>query len=194
MRSGLAVAALVLVFAAAESAAQVDPKSPNVQPPTPTRTNRSPSGQLGVSGRVFVGERAPDFELSDPHGQVRKLSQLRGDWVLLVFIERKEQLTTLAELHHELQPMGVRLLALSGDNPQSLRAYGKRQELPFEVLSDPMRQIAAVYGLFDRARNWTLPGFLVLDREGIVQMALLGQALPNDQIAALTRYTMDKQQ
>lgn len=192
MRPRFALPLLVGLLAAVESAAQVDPKTPSIQPPAQDRSNQSPSGQLGVSGRVFVGERAPDFELSGSSGHARKLSQLRGDWVLLVFTERKEQLAALREVHSDLQTVGVKLIAVSGDNPQSLRAYAKRQELPFEVLSDPTRQIAAVYGLFDHGRNWILPGFLVLDRAGIVRMALLGQALPSDQIAALTRYTIDQ--
>jgi peroxiredoxin len=40
---------------------------------------------LGLDGSIKVGTVAPDIELPDPNGKVRKLSDLRGKYVLLDF-------------------------------------------------------------------------------------------------------------
>jgi peroxiredoxin len=185
--------ALVLATSclAAEAFPQPEPKSPPVQTQRPVdRSSRPVTGQLRVSGQVYIGERAPDFELSDTRGRPLKLSRFRGNWVVLTFTERREALVALRSIRAEMLDLGADLVAVCADKPQALRTLVDRDSIDFQVLSDPTREISAIYGLFDSAHSEILPGFLVLDRDGIVRLALLGQALPPSQIADLARFTI----
>ncbi len=51
-------------------------------------------------------------------------------------------------------------------------------------------EVSAMYGLYDSERSMISPGFVLVDRDGIVRMALLGQNVPPDQIAALVRFAV----
>ena len=50
-------------------------------------------------------------------------------------------------------------------------------------------EVSEIYGLYDSGTSLAQPGFVVVDRAGIVRLALQGAA-PADQIVGLTRYTM----
>ncbi|HEY3217270.1 MAG TPA: peroxiredoxin family protein [Candidatus Eisenbacteria bacterium] len=163
--------------------------------PTPVRsTKRSeaqkPVGQLRAIGHVYVGERAPDFELTSSRGRSVVLSKLRGDWVLLNFAEDRRRFSELRSIRDSLAELGVVMLGVCRDQPQALRTYAQRDSIPFELLADPTGEISALYGLFDFVHTATVPGFIVLDRRGVVRLGLLGQSLPPDQVAELVRFTI----
>ena len=180
--------ACVLLALARDSDAQ-EPKGTTGSPPRPTTGSpRTPSGQLRISGNVYIGELAPDFELANWRGRPTKLSRLRGHSLLLAFSERREDLGRLRAILPMIADLDVVVVGVCADKPQTLRAFVERDTIPFELLSDATREVAAVYGLFDRERSWIQPGFLVLDATGTVRMALLGRLPPVDQIAELTRY------
>jgi peroxiredoxin len=143
-----------------------------------------------ITGQVIVGERAPDFELDGSEGHAVKLSRLRGDWVLLVFSDRKEAAAELRGSHDELAKLGIKIVGVCDEKPGSLKSFAERTALPYVLLADVTGEISAMYGLHDRARSAILPGFVVLDREGMVRMAVLGQQLPAQDIAHLARFAM----
>jgi peroxiredoxin len=128
---------------------------------------------LRISGNVYIGELAPDFELANWRGRPTKLSRMRGHSLLLVFSERREDLGRLRAILPMIADLDVVVVGVCADKPQTLRTFVERDTIPFELLSDATREVAAVYGLFDRERSWIQPGFLVLDATGTVRMALL---------------------
>lgn len=189
MRRQTTLLLLAMLIPWSESAAQVETKRPTPsQPGKEASATRNPTGQLRVSGTVVMGEQAPDFELSDEQGRPVRLAQLRGRRVLLVFAERMGDLTPLREVESALRDSNVVVVAVCADKPQALRPFVERERIRFETLSDSTREIASLYGLRDVLRPWILPGFIVLDRDGIVRMAVLGQQLPGSQILELARY------
>jgi len=143
---------------------------------------------MRISGNVYIGELAPDFELANWRGRPVKLSRLRGHSLLLAFSERREDLGRLREIVPMLSDIDITVVGVCADKPQTLRAYVERDSIPFEMLSDATREVSSIYGLFDRERTWIQPGFLVLDSTGVVKMALLGRLPPIEQIADLTRF------
>jgi peroxiredoxin Q/BCP len=166
-----------------------DPKSPTRPAPgTATGGSGTPHPQTRLSGEVYIGDRAPDFDLWSSRNRELRLSRLRGDFVLLTFADRREQLAPLAEIYESLASVGCVLLAVCSEKPQALQSYSQRQRIPFEMLSDVTGEISAMYGLYDGGRREIRPGFMVLDRQGVVRVALLGSMPPPGQIADLTRY------
>ena len=137
----------------------------------------------------MVGDPAPDFDLTSSSGNDVVLSSLRGDWLLLRFADDRRELAEMAPMKDELDQMGVRLLGICSDKPQTLRAFIQRTNLPFEVLSDASGEVSAVYGFYDPNTLASRTGVVIVDRRGIVRMALQGGA-PAEQVVELTRFTL----
>jgi peroxiredoxin len=187
------VLAPLSMFVLHESAhAQNDPKAPStpVAPGTSGEGTGTPAGQLDVTGNVVVGEMAPDFDLWGSRNRELRLSRTRGDWVLLAFADRRESLAELAPAHADLRHTGVTLLGVCHDKPQTVRQYAEKNQVPFELLSDVTGEVSALYGLYDGAERRILPGFVVIDRFGVVRTALLGTQVPPGQVLEIVRYSM----
>jgi len=171
--------------------AQVVPKG---QPPAPTVRPeggvRPPASQIRISSRAYVGEAAPGFELTSATGARVKLSRFRGDRVLLAFADRREAFTPYAAVAESLRAQGVLLVGVCHGSPRSLRLIAERDSLRFQLLSDPTGQVSAVYGAFDFATSKTLPGYVLVSRQGIVRMVVLGQTLPPADLLQFTRYAL----
>lgn len=188
------IARLVLVTALVYPSlalAQIEPKTPNQSaPPQSTGEVSGPRPMHRVSGRVYVGERAPDFSLWGAHDREVKLSEYRGTWMLLGFADRREELADFINAHGELEAQGVQVLTVCHEKAHALRGFAQREQVQFEILADVTGEIAALYGLYSSEHRTIRPGFLVLDRQGIVRLAFLGQSLPSQQITELVRLTM----
>jgi peroxiredoxin len=186
-------AALVLVAVTAfapPAMAQPEPKTPPPAAPRSGPSSPTPQARVHIYGQVYIGDRAPDFTLDASDGKVARLSHFRGDWVVMVFADRKEKFGPLASIHDELRTLGVRIFAVCREKAHGLQMYATRNHLPFVLGSDWTGEISSLYGLFDGERSMISPGFVVLDRDGIVRMALFGQNLPPEQIAALVRFAV----
>ncbi|TMQ68513.1 MAG: redoxin domain-containing protein [Candidatus Eisenbacteria bacterium] len=181
---------LIACMAPALALAQTETKPTGPTRPPRPRDERVSVAQLRVAGRVYVGERAPDFELTSSRERTVVLSRLRGYLVLLHFTGDHRQFAALKGIDTTMTRLGFVMLGVSKDSPQALRAFAQREDIPFELLADPTGEISALYGLFDSVHGETEPGFVILDRTGTVRLALLGQSIPADQIVDLARFTL----
>jgi len=189
MKRSPPLAVLILLIVAATTQAQENPKSPPpVNPDRPAAT-RNPHGQLGAIGKVFIGDLAPDFELDGSHGVPVKLSRLRGDWLLLVFADRRDQVVPLRAIQGDMRDLGVRIVGVCHEKARTLDTYAARDSVPL-MLADVTGEVCAEYGVWNSARRETVPGFMVLDRDGIVRIAFSGHLLPPDEISRLTRFAV----
>jgi len=182
---------LTLMLLPSTLAAQEGPKNNRKAWPDPRQEpTQKPRNLPPLEGRVYVGEPAPDFELDAANGKTVRLSHLRGDWVLIAFVDRKEQLAALRTIEKDMLQLGARIVGVAHEKSQSLANYSARQNLSFLMLSDLTGEISATYGLFDHERSETRPGYLMIDRDGIVRMAVLGQTLPAEDVAHFSRFAM----
>jgi peroxiredoxin Q/BCP len=168
--------------------------------PSPPQTTRPPEAvqyppqsRVHIYGQVYIGERAPDFSLDGSDGKLLKLSRHKGDWVLLSFSDRKEALAPLREIHDEMRALGVQIVGVCKEKAHTLQVFAARDTLPFVLGADFTGEIAALYGLFDTGRSTISPGLLMIDRDGWVRMALLGQPLPPAHVARLARFAVTGQ-
>jgi len=167
MRRMFALSAVILCLGWAWASAQEPAKGgapPRSSQSTPTTELSLP--QLKMSGQIYVGELAPDFALTSSTGRELALSRLRGEWVLLHFVPDRRDFAILGEAQPDLARMGVTLVGVCKDNPQSLRSYAQREGVSYELLADATGEISAVYGLYDAAASASRSGFLVVDRSG----------------------------
>jgi peroxiredoxin len=184
------MAALLSLALAAPALAQDGPKSPPTAPGIEREgPTRNPHAQLGMSGRVYVGDLAPDFELDGSRGVSVRLSRLRGDWLLLVFADRRDQFVSVRGIEPDLREIGVRIVGVCHEKARTLDNYAARDSVPL-MLADVTGEVSTMFGLFDTLHQRTVPGFLVLDRAGVVRIAFSGQSLPPDEIARLTQFAV----
>lgn len=104
-----------------------------------------------------VGAQAPDFTLSDQHGEELTLSELvaEGPVALVFFPLAFSGICTgeLCELRDNLAIFAdskVRLLGISVDSVWTLKAWADQEGYEFSILSDfwPHGQVAKEYGVF----------------------------------------------
>lgn len=179
----------LLLAPASPALAQEGPKAPPSVSPERDVTPRNPHAQLAIAGKVFIGDQAPDFELDGSQGAPVLLSKLRGDWILLVFTDRRDQFVPMKSVEPELHDSGVRVVGVCHEKARTLDNYSERASVPL-MLADVTGEVAAMYGLWDGGDRRTVPGFLVLDRTGVVRIAFLGHLLPPDEIARLTQFAV----
>ena len=166
------------------------PASPAGRPATSDNPTPVSPTHVHISGEVAIGDLAPDFVLDASNARPLKLSSTRGDWIVLVFDERKESLRDLRDQVDTLRAFGARILGVAHEKSYALESWSQREKLPFLGLADPTGVIGSMYGLFDGVHSTMDPGFLLIDRDGVVRMALLGQRLPPDDITRLARFVI----
>ncbi|MDN3483116.1 peroxiredoxin [Arthrobacter sp. APC 3897] len=131
----------------------------------------APSPQAG--GRY----QAPDFELPNQFGEPVRLSDLRGQPVLVVFFPfafsgvctgELDELETVREDFHR---GGLRILAVSCDSKYALRAYSQARSYSFDLLADfwPHGRVADAYGAFDVELGRPRRASFLIDQEGVVR-------------------------
>jgi peroxiredoxin Q/BCP len=97
---------------------------------------------------------APDFELPADDGSAVKLSELRGNRVILFFYPKANTpgCTVEACEFRDLQPdiveRGAVVLGISPDPVEAVKAFRDDYDLPFRLLADADHQVAEAYGLW----------------------------------------------
>ena len=101
-----------------------------------------------------VGDRAPNFTLSDPNGNAVSLSDFLGQRVVLYFYPKDNtpgctrQACAFGALYGEFKQRGVEVIGISKDSVKSHAGFAQRQNLPFILLSDPDRVAIEAYGVW----------------------------------------------
>ncbi len=135
---------------------------------------------------VDLGDRAPDFGLDGSNGRTVKLADLRGSWTLLVFDDARREMGAFKTIDAELAAHGVRLLGVCPDGAGALRGYRERESIPYLLLSDPTGQVSQLFGMYDGSRDAIGSGLVLIDRDGIIRMVLVGrQNSPEDVLQAV---------
>lgn len=112
------------------------------------------SGSEVMERALREGSQAPDFRLSDQHGEFQALNAwleygpvllqfFRGDWCPFC----QAQLKALNEQREAIVQMGATLLCISPETPQKHIAMAQKHDLDLRLLSDPGGVTANLYGI-----------------------------------------------
>ena len=127
---------------------------------------------------LSIGSAAPDFEISNQHGEKVSLSSFKGQKnVLLMFYPFSFTGTCTGELCalrddlSSFQNDDVQLLAISCDSPYVQRVFAEQENYQFPVLSDfwPHGEVAKAYGVFEESKGCAHRGSFLIDKEGILR-------------------------
>jgi len=124
----------------------------------------------GISAALpAVGVVAPDFASKSDSGRNVRLSELRGQVVLINFWASwcgpcRQELPLLNKIYARYRAAGFMLLAVNvDDNRKDADAMLKRLDLRFPILFDGNKSVAKLYGVD------TMPATLLIDRDGRVR-------------------------
>ena len=98
------------------------------------------------------GDAAPDFTLFDQDGNQVKLSDLRGETVVLYFYPRADtpgcttQACGVRDRGAEYREAGVRVIGISPDEVDAIEKFAGKYDLDFTLLADPDHAVADAYG------------------------------------------------
>ena len=131
---------------------------------------------------LSIGSAAPDFELSDQHGEKISLSSFKGKKnVVVLFIPFAFTGTCTGELcalRDDLAPFqndNVQLLAISCDSMFTQRIFAEQEGYKFPVLADfwPHGAAAKAYGIFNEELGCAMRGTFIIDKEGILRWQIV---------------------
>ncbi|CAM3468086.1 peroxiredoxin [Hydrogenibacillus schlegelii] len=103
-----------------------------------------------------VGEPAPDFALPAAGGTVVRLSDFRGQKVVLYFYPKDDtpgctrEAIQFRDLHPTFTGLGAVVLGVSPDPIESHEKFRTKYDLPFLLLSDADHAVAERYGVWQR--------------------------------------------
>lgn len=108
---------------------------------------------MGVpsAGELMLGQPAPNFQLSDQNGESHRLSDYKGQWVVLYFYPKDDTPGCTEEacrfrddiLH--IKELGAQVLGVSLDSTEKHAEFAKKYSLQFPLLTDVGGAVAASY-------------------------------------------------
>ncbi len=107
-----------------------------------------------------VGIKAPDFSLPDQNGQMRALSDYKGNKVILYFYPKdmtsgcSKQACAFGELYPQFREKGAVVLGVSKDSVASHKKFEEKYGLPFILLSDTDRKVIEAYDVWKEKKNY----------------------------------------
>src|SRR5579863_8421089 len=101
-----------------------------------------------------IGDKAPDFELSDETGTTRRLSEfLTNGPVVLYFYPMALTRGCTAESCHfrdlaaEFSELGAQRVGISADKVDKQKRFSEKHQFDFPLLSDADKSVARAYGV-----------------------------------------------
>ena len=194
--ASLVAAGLVLAACSDSSSAPSDGSPPLADRDTIT-------AEMAASRALSVGDRAPNFALTDLEGRTVRLSSLLADGPVVLTFYRgawcpycNTQLRDYQQALDAIESTGATLIAVSPQTPDGSLTMQEQNALTFPVLSDVGNEVSRAYGLVfqvdDETRQryeavgidleaingtdaWELPvpATFVIDPSGVVRFAFV---------------------
>ena len=130
---------------------------------------------------LTIGTKAPDFTVNDQDGKPVKLSDYRGNKVVLYFYPRDQtpgctaEACNLRDNYSALKKKGYEVLGVSTDSEKSHRNFITKQKLPFKLLADIEKTLHKKYGtwieksMYGRKYMGTARITFIINQEGVIE-------------------------
>jgi peroxiredoxin len=130
-----------------------------------------------MSSALAAGVVAPEFQLHSTPDQKVKLSEFRGNPVILSFYPADwspvcgDQMSLYNEVLAEFRRHGAQLLGISVDGVWCHRAFADARKLQFPLLADfePKGDVARAFGVYRTGEGICERALFVLDKDGVVR-------------------------
>lgn len=102
----------------------------------------------------------PDFRLPDQAGEMHKLSDYRGKWVLVYFYPEDDtpgctkEACAFRDLSSDFKKQGIIVLGISKDSVRSHKKFAEKYKLNFPILSDQNLEVIKSYDGFGKKKSF----------------------------------------
>ena len=129
---------------------------------------------------LAIGTKAPEFTLPDQNGEMRSLSDYKGQKIILYFYPKDmtsgctKQACAFSELYPQFREKGAVVLGVSKDSVASHKRCEEKYGLPFVLLSDTERTVIEAYDVWKEKKLYGKVSFGVvrttylIDEDGII--------------------------
>ena len=126
-----------------------------------------------LSVKLEVGDEAPYFELKDQDKKIRKLTDYRGERLVVYFFPKADtpgwtkEACGFRDIYSEYERAKIMVLGISYDSPKGLKKFKTKHKLPFNFLSDSKKEVAPKYGSAGLA--WPKRMTFIVDEYGKIE-------------------------
>ena len=126
-----------------------------------------------MNAMPLLGKLAPELSAIDADGNTKHLKDFAGNWLVLYFYPKDNtpgcttEAKDFTELKSNFTELGAEIVGVSPDSTKSHCKFIDKHGLSITLLSDPERQIAETYGI------WQLKKFMGKEYDGIHRMTFV---------------------
>jgi peroxiredoxin Q/BCP len=123
-----------------------------------------------------VGDEAPDFELPGTGSRSYRLSEYRGQVVVVVFYPGDNtpvctrQLNSYNDELSQFRDVGAQVLAISTQSVESHDQFAERHGFGFPLLADTDKEVARAWGVLGPL-GFLRRSVFIVDGEGVIRYA-----------------------
>lgn len=148
---------------------------------------------------LTAGTKAPNFSLSDQHGNTRSLAEFSGRKVVLYFYPRdntpgcSRQACAFAGVYEDFKTLNVTVIGVSKDSVASHVKFAEKYNLPFILISDPELQAIQAYDVWQEKKNYgkvsmgVVRSTYIIDENGVIEK-VFPKAKPDTNAADILEY------
>ena len=130
-----------------------------------------------------INTKAPEFTLPDQNGEMRSLSDYKGQKVILYFYPKDmtsgctKQACAFGELYPQFREKGAVVLGVSKDSVASHKKFEEKYGLPFTLLSDTEKTVLQAYDvwkekkLYGKVSMGVVRTTYLIDEDGMIVKA-----------------------
>ncbi len=127
-----------------------------------------------------IGTKAPEFSLPDQNGEMKSLSDYKGQKVILYFYPKDmtsgctKQACGFGEMYPQFREKGAIVLGVSKDSVASHKKFEEKYGLPFTLLADTELEVIKAYDVWKEKKLYgkTSMGVVrttyLIDEEGTI--------------------------
>ena len=127
-----------------------------------------------------INTKAPEFTLPDQNGEMRSLSDYKGQKVILYFYPKDmtggctKQACAFGNLYPQFREKGAVVLGISKDSVASHKKFEEKYGLPFTLLSDTEKTVIQAYDvwkekkLYGKVSMGVVRTTYLIDEEGTI--------------------------
>ena len=132
---------------------------------------------------LAIGTKAPEFTLPDQNGEMKSLSDYKGQKVVLYFYPKDmtsgctKQACAFSELYPQFREKGAVVLGVSKDSVASHKRFEEKYGLPFVLLSDTERTVIEAYDVWKEKKLYGKVSYGVvrttylINEDGVIEKA-----------------------
>jgi peroxiredoxin Q/BCP len=120
-----------------------------------------------------IGDKVPEFSVSDDLGNIQSLSDYFGRKLIIFFYPKANtpgctaEACDLRDHYKELKEAGYSLLGVSADSSKTQHNFSKKFNFPFPLLADENKEVINIFGV------WGPKKFMGKEYEGILRKTFI---------------------